>query len=501
MRKPRNRLLEAFTVAASIALALLASVASTQAVLYHYDSEKAERTAALAVAHVEAIAADSIAASHSAFRGSQRCSPDDLDALRQIALQASHLSDVGRIADGRIVCTALWGKLADAVKLPNPGYQRSHFKIWRSADVPGTRYEDTNLVARGELLTVSSPSAFDDLDPERKGRILVYTKDNLYVFKVLEAREKQDLLSPYVIERHACSNSVDACASVRLRRTAAWHLPSSSLLAIAVGSIVIGSTVSIWLLRRRHRPRGLDERLASALQKGLIAVEYQPLCNAFTGQVLGWEALSRWTTPSGEVISPEIFVPLAQIHGLGPTLARYVVQRSLSELRTRLRDRSLYVCVNVEPADVADIDFPSYVRAAVDRKDISPAQLKFEVTERTDIIQPEFLKNMQAMQAEGFCFLIDDFGTGNANFSHLAKTRFDGVKIDRLFTSALGTPSPLRSVLPAIYELAKTLDLDVTVEGVESGAQLDVIRQIAPKATVQGWHLGRPQPAEMLDIQ
>jgi len=500
MRKPQNRLLEAFTVAASIALSLLASVASTQAVLYHSDCEKAERTAALAVAHVEAIAADSIAASHIAFNGGQPCSPDDLDTLRRIALEASHLSDVGRIAEGRIVCTALWGKLADPILLPMPGYQRPNFKIWRSSDVEGTLYEDTNLVVRGELLTVSSPSAFDDLDPERRGRILIYTKDNQYLFKDLEAREEKDLLSPYVIERHACSDAIDACASVRLGRTAAWHLPVFVLLAFAVGSIVIGSTLSIWLLRRRRRPRGLDEKLVSALNKGLITMEYQPLCNAFTGQVVGWEALSRWTTPSGEVISPEVFVPLAQIHGLGPTLARYVVQRALCELRTRLRDRSLYVCVNVEPEDVADNGFPSYVRAAVAGKDVSPAQLKFEVTERTDIVQPEFLKNMQAMQAEGFCFLIDDFGTGNANFSHLAKTRFDGVKIDRLFTSALGTPSPLRSVLPAIYELAKTLGLDVTVEGVESENQLEVIRKIAPKATVQGWHLGRPQSAGKLDI-
>lgn len=485
-------------MATSVGISMLIALASVQAVLYYYDSESAERIAARAVAQIEAIASNSQAAARLAANARDICSPDDIDKLKEITFRSAYLSDVGRVKNDQIVCTALWGVLAAPTRLPPANYRRKSLRIWHAEEVLGSRYHQTNLVLRDDLLTVSSPSAFNDIDPVRRSSIMVFSQDKKHVFKAIAARRMAGDFSESVIVRQLCSNTIEACAAVRLPRKSLWQLNAWLLGYLASGAAAAGSAVSILILRRRRAPRNLDERLASALSKGLITLEYQPLCDGVTGRVMGWEALSRWTTSSGEVISPDIFVPLAQIHGLSATLARYVVQRALSELRPRLEDRDYYVCVNVEPEDIADNDFPSYVEGVAARKGIRPAQLKFEVTERTDIVHPDFLKNMQLLQSRGFTFLIDDFGTGNANFSHLAKTRFDGIKIDRLFTSALATPSPLRSVLPAIYELAITLDLAVTVEGVESQVQLDAIRHIAPKATVQGWHLGRPSAAEAL---
>lgn len=501
MKLKQTPLLDVLTTSMVVGSSLLLAVVAVQATLYRSDAEQAKRIAAQAVAQVEAIAGDSVLASRRAATTTEACSPVDLDKLRGIAFSSSHLSDVGRVKGDEIICTALWGTLPRPIALPAPGYSRPQIRIWRSDQVPQTTYQQTNLVVRGDVLTVSSPSAYDSLDPSHRATIVVLSRDGQHVFKMLRAHHERARKHASVVERDECSQRIEACAVVWLSRKTVWQLPILLLLGIGFTAAMAGLAISFWLLKRRHRPGSLDQRFEIALRRGLISLEYQPLCNADTGEIVGWEALSRWTTSSGEVISPDIFVPLAHIHGLSPALARYVVQRSLHELSSPLRAGITYVCVNVEPEDVADPDFPSFVSSAVAQQGIAPCQLKFEVTERTDIVHPGFLKNMQRMQAEGFCFLIDDFGTGNANFSHLAKTRFDGVKIDRLFTSALGTDSPLRSVLPAIYNLAITLGLDVTIEGVESFAQLEEIRQVAPEATVQGWHLGRPRPAEVLDSE
>jgi len=494
MRK-RNRTQDGLALAAAVGLTMLTTLVIAQAVLYVQDVERASAAARLAVGQAEVIARSSAAAAKQALatRG-EDCSDTDLRNLKAIAFSSSYMSDVGKVRDGQIVCTALWGALEPPMVLPAPRFQRNGAGIWRSSDVLHSPYIATNIVVRGNVATVTSPSAFDNVDPSRTSRIVIATANGEYTFRSVEpVADARDWHRNDTLERSYCSDTVGVCAAVTSPRTALWSLPSHLLATFAGLGLVTGLCLGWMAIRYRNLERSLEQRLQSAIESGELTIVFQPLRKISDGSTVGFEALARWHISPEEEIGPDIFVPLAQVNGFGPVLSRYVLATALDDIEgVLLPDAELYVCINVEPEDIADGSFPDYALSQVESRHLRPFQVCFEVTERNDIVTPEFFKNMALLQGAGFRFLIDDFGTGHSNFSHLARTSFNGIKIDRLFTGAITTDSPLRSVLPAVYELALKLNLDVTIEGIETSAEAAMLRSLAPQAIGQGWFFGRP---------
>lgn len=501
MRK-RNRTHDGLALAAAVGLSMLTTLLITQAVLYVQDLERATGAAKLALSQAEVIARSSSAAAvkAQAERGDD-CSEDDLRNLKSIAFGSSYISDVGKVRDGEIICTALWGVLKEPMLLPPPRFERNGARIWRSSDLSNSPYVGTNVVVRGNVATVTSPSAFDNVDPSRTSTIVVTTANGAYTFKAVDPDPRAVRAGrKETIQRAVCSDISGVCATVTSPRTGLWSLPPHSLAWFAGLGLIMGLCLGWLAVRYRNLERSLDQRLLSAIQNRELTIVFQPLRRISDGSLVGFEALCRWHASANEEIGPDIFVPLAQVNGFGPLLSRYVLATSLDEIQPLLcSDQELYVCINVEPEDIADPSFPRYACSQVSGRCLLPSQICFEVTERNDIVTPEFFDNMAALQRGGFRFLIDDFGTGHSNFSHLARTSFNGIKIDRLFTGAITTDSPLRSVLPAVYELALKLDLDVTIEGIETHAEASMLRNLAPKGIGQGWYFGKPVRADSLE--
>ncbi len=189
-------------------------------------------------------------------------------------------------------------------------------------------------------------------------------------------------------------------------------------------------------------------------------------------------------------------MPIAHRFGLTADLFRYVLSTAMDELSPALRQHdSLYVSVNAEPADMAQDCIVRYITSITRDSGVCPHQLRIEITEREELVSETAKDNMRALSRLGYQFLIDDFGTGAANFSQLAQSPFGGVKLDRMFVAAITEDSPLRPVLPGMCRIALELGLDVIVEGVETEEQTRVLSQIAPDAVGQGWYFGRPVPA------
>ncbi|MEU5597984.1 EAL domain-containing protein [Streptomyces sp. NPDC020298] len=253
---------------------------------------------------------------------------------------------------------------------------------------------------------------------------------------------------------------------------------------------------------------GLTTALPTALDRGEFFIEYQPLVHLGDGSVRGAEALVRWLHPQHGVLGPDRFIPLAEHTGLIVPLGRWVLEESVRQARDwreRYGDQAasgpLRINVNLSPCQLTH---PGLVQDTVDileRVGIAPDSLCLEVTESALIgADDDLLKPLRRLHEMGVDIALDDFGTGYSNLANLRRLPVSILKLDRSFTQSMqrfpADPVDLK-IVEGIVTLAHSLDLAVTVEGVETGAQAEQLR-ILGCDTAQGWYYARPGPPERL---
>ncbi|MGQ5633675.1 MULTISPECIES: putative bifunctional diguanylate cyclase/phosphodiesterase [unclassified Streptomyces] len=253
---------------------------------------------------------------------------------------------------------------------------------------------------------------------------------------------------------------------------------------------------------------GLTTALPTALERGEFFIEYQPLVHLGDGSVRGAEALVRWLHPQHGVLGPDRFIPLAEHTGLIVPLGRWVLEESIRQARA-WRERHgaeqaagpLRINVNLSPCQLSH---PGLVQDTVDileRAGVAPDALCLEVTESALIgADDDLLKPLHRLAEMGVDIALDDFGTGYSNLANLRRLPVRVLKLDRSFTQGMqrfpADPVDLK-IVEGIVSLAHSLDLAVTVEGVETGAQAEQLR-ILGCDTAQGWYYARPGPPERL---
>ncbi|MCX5007768.1 EAL domain-containing protein [Streptomyces sp. NBC_00638] len=250
---------------------------------------------------------------------------------------------------------------------------------------------------------------------------------------------------------------------------------------------------------------GLTTALPAALDRGEFFIEYQPLVHLGDGSVRGAEALVRWLHPQHGVLGPDRFIPLAEHTGLIVPLGRWVLEQSVRQARTWQERHSgagpLRVNVNLSPCQLTH---PGLVQDTVDileREGLDARALCLEVTESALIgADDDLLKPLRRLAEMGVDIALDDFGTGYSNLANLRRLPVSILKLDRSFTQGMqqfpADPVDLK-IVEGIVSLAHSLDLAVTVEGVETGAQAEQLR-ILGCDTAQGWYYARPGPPERL---
>ncbi|MET8770167.1 EAL domain-containing protein [Streptomyces sp. NPDC004658] len=253
---------------------------------------------------------------------------------------------------------------------------------------------------------------------------------------------------------------------------------------------------------------GLTTALPTALERGEFFIEYQPLVHLGDGSVRGAEALVRWLHPQHGVLGPDRFIPLAEHTGLIVPLGRWVLEESIRQARAwrelhgeQQAAGPLRINVNLSPCQLSH---PGLVQDTVDileRSGVTPDALCLEVTESALIgADDDLLKPLRRLAEMGVDIALDDFGTGYSNLANLRRLPVSVLKLDRSFTQGMqqfpADPVDLK-IVEGIVSLAHSLDLAVTVEGVETGAQAEQLR-ILGCDTAQGWYYARPGPPERL---
>ncbi|WP_264049554.1 bifunctional diguanylate cyclase/phosphodiesterase [Methylobacterium flocculans] len=244
--------------------------------------------------------------------------------------------------------------------------------------------------------------------------------------------------------------------------------------------------------REVRERRILEKALRLALAQGELRLVYQPQAEIRTGRVIGFEALLRWHHPVRGLISPGLFIPIAEESGLIQEIGAWALGEACREAASWTVP--LTVAVNVSGLQVHDSGFAPIVRAILAETGLDPARLELEITETALIRDPARASvNLRELKALGLRIAMDDFGTGYSSLSNLRQFPFDAIKIDGSFIAAVDSNPQAAAIARSVLGLGAGLGLPVIAEGVETAGELAFLAAENCHAA-QGYYIGRPGP-------
>jgi len=287
------------------------------------------------------------------------------------------------------------------------------------------------------------------------------------------------------------------------------HGPASALLTHAAAAMRTaknagGGTYAIFDPRMVVDQRDQAELLRDlrvALARSQLELYYQPKVHAPSAQITGVEALLRWHHPQRGMISPTIFVPMAERAGLINKIGAWVIDEACRQARA-WRDQGLRmrVAINLSAHQLRQRELPQYIAAALDRHQINPDLLTCEITESVAMEDTEATARVfDELDAVGVHISIDDFGSGYSSLAYLRKLPAAELKIDRSFVMDIAHSNEARTIAAAVVQLAQALKLKVVAEGVETDEQFQVLRQLGCDQ-LQGFLFAKPMSARALAL-
>jgi diguanylate cyclase (GGDEF)-like protein/PAS domain S-box-containing protein len=238
--------------------------------------------------------------------------------------------------------------------------------------------------------------------------------------------------------------------------------------------------------------------MRAALSRNEFELHYQPLFDTRTSRLCGMEALVRWRHPLAGLLYPDQFIGIAEETGLMEPLGQWILQKACADAVSW--PENIKVAVNLSAGQFRSGALFDLILCALVDSGLPPERLELEITEslllqgkESNVLVIQQLKNI------GITIALDDFGTGYASLSYLLLFPFDKIKIDKSFTQGLLARSECVAVVASIFTLARGLGITVTAEGVETDAQLELLR-VQGVNYVQGYLFGRPRPLAELDF-
>ncbi len=233
--------------------------------------------------------------------------------------------------------------------------------------------------------------------------------------------------------------------------------------------------------------------LDAALDAGEIYCLYQPKIRLADRRVVGFEALVRWHSPAFGMIGPDAFIPFAERHGLIDRITVHVLDRALHQLSAwHDTDPGLEMAVNLSPSSLGDLMLPERISDVLAGHGIAPARLILEVTEgalMADYVAAADI--LTRLRIRGVGIAIDDFGTGHSSLLSLLRLPFSELKIDQHFVMGLLRDPELPKIVGAVISLAKSMDLKLVAEGIESEAVAQRLHDLGV-AIGQGYLFAQP---------
>jgi len=427
------------------------------------------------------------------------CSADSMAHMRALVIRSNLLIDVGHMMNDELACSA-FGR--QAIALGPPSYVSSHGYVLRL----GVRHP---LAPQATLLIVADPktgyaamvSQAQPIETIPEESDLVVGLINLSRRAVLAQRcafhtdwlrrigsssngTFYDGMNVVGWQRSEARDYVAVAAIGESRIEDEQRRIVLVLLPIGVGAAALLVIVVVRAARFRMSTPNL---LRNAIKKKELSLVYQPIVNLESGNWIGVEALLRWRRANGEQIPPDVFIPIAERTQLMPKLTDAVfriVERDATRLFRARPD--FYIALNLSAEEICRADIVDRLRALLQRMGIEARNLHVEATERVFMNVEASRRNIRLLRASGIKVAIDDFGTGYSSLSYLQNLELDCLKIDKSFVDTIGTEAVTSEVVRHIIEMAKSLNMEMIAEGVETGVQADFLREHGVQYC-QGW--------------
>jgi diguanylate cyclase (GGDEF)-like protein/PAS domain S-box-containing protein len=234
----------------------------------------------------------------------------------------------------------------------------------------------------------------------------------------------------------------------------------------------------------------LEGDLRSALASKQFHLVFQPLINAKTQKLTGFEALIRWNHPKRGLVPPNVFIPVAEETGVMPAIGEWVIDEACKAAATW--PEPITVALNVSPKQIVLPSLPNLVSEALGRYKLAGNRIELEVTEGVFLgDHGPTLDVLKRLRALGVGIALDDFGTGYSSIGYLNKAIFHKLKIDGSFVREAGSRPENVAIIQSIVQLAKSFRMSITAEGVETAEDFERMRDLGCD-TIQGYLFGKP---------
>ena len=271
-------------------------------------------------------------------------------------------------------------------------------------------------------------------------------------------------------------------------------LLSRAEIAMRQAKTVVGNSYRFYeesLDQSQLLRRNLKRDLVGALGRGEIRMVYQPQFSVRTGEVVGFEALVRWTHPERGPISPAEFIPLAEESSQIFDLGAWIIEESCREAASWVNP--LKIAINLSPVQFQQESLPTIIENTIFKYSLDPKRVEVEITEGVLIEDIDHaLKVLGRLRAQGIQLAMDDFGTGYSSLSYLQRFPFDKLKIDQSFIRTMLSQEQSRAIVRGMIGLAHGLNIPILAEGVETQSEYDMLR-VENCDEVQGYYLGKPE--------
>jgi len=245
----------------------------------------------------------------------------------------------------------------------------------------------------------------------------------------------------------------------------------------------------------------LDGILNEDIEQNDLYLVYQPVITVEAGKVSYIETLLRWRQPDGKILMPDIFIRVAEQKGLIRQLSEWVIETACRELLVLQADNpGLCVGINLSMHNLHDFNLIGKIRMILEKYQLLPEALLLEITETGVMLDPnQVIKTLDQLAAIGVKLSIDDFGTGYSSLLHLKRLPVHTLKVDKSFVIDMDKDEENASIVRATIDLAHSLGLSVTAEGVESGVVLEMLKEMGCDYC-QGYYVGKPMSQHEIQV-
>ena len=270
------------------------------------------------------------------------------------------------------------------------------------------------------------------------------------------------------------------------------------LLIVIPISVLCSGLLMVLLARLMKQSMALDHDLRIGLKNQELVAHYQPVVDLETGQYVGIEALLRWYHPQQGVLSPNLFIPIAEQTGLINLIGEWLIKTAAQEYADLFQAvPGFYISINVSPIQIRSGSLDQVITWLRNNNVVSPERFVFEVTESVIVHNYGTTASdaLARLRQLGGRISLDDFGTGYSGLNYLHQFQVDQIKLDRFYVAAIHRDPLLTHILETIIDLGHKLEVTLVAEGIETEEQRQFLRERGVQYG-QGWLFARPMPLQ-----